>query len=217
MSFKEVENFWSQFAKVDVSKFQTFCKHILSVYGTSRACNRFDVGNCIEFSFADDMLKSINGLDVEKLPNAVRYDIYVKGHGHLSIKYTSSGDIKLHNSLGGNKDMNFKDTVIITPTMMYLLVDTKLKEQGIIISEYLTDKKDGLALKRKILKDLEKAKYPFIRMIDIQINKQECQHMQCSEVLYKFIKQQLQKQDEDRKNIDLLSSELSNLNTSSVE
>jgi hypothetical protein len=216
MSFKEVENFWSQFTEVDVSQFQIFCKHILSVYGTSRACNRFDVGNCIEFSFADDMLRSI-GFDVESLPNAVRYDIHVKGHGHLSIKYTSSGDITLHNSQGMNKDMNIKDTMIITPSGMYLLEDVKIKEFGITISEYLTDKGDKLILKRKILKDLEKAKYPLIRMIDIQVDKRTCQHKQCSEVLYKFIKQQLQKQDEERKNIDLLSSELSNLNTSSVE
>jgi hypothetical protein len=215
MSFKEVESFWSQFTKVDVSKFQRFCKHILSEYGTSRACNRFDVGNCIEFSFADDMLKQIPGSDVEKLPNALRYDIHIKGHGHLSIKYTSSGDVRLHNSLGENKDMSVKDTMIITPNAMYLLVDTKIQEFGVSIADYLLNKGDALVLKRKLLKDLEKVKYPFMRKINIQVDRRDCKHNQCSEVLYRFIKDQLKKQGEDE--IALLSSQMSNLNTASVE
>lgn len=211
MSFQNVDTFWSQLEKVDTSKFQRYCKHILSVYGTSLRCNRFDVGNCIEFSFADYMLRSI-GFDVEKLPNADRYDILVKNYGHLSIKYSSSGPIKLHNSLGGNKDMNFKDTVMITPTMMYLLVETKLKELGIIISDYLENTKDGLSLKRGILKNLEKAKYPFMMMIDIQVDKRTCQNKQCAEVVYNFIREQLQKQEDEEKNIELLSCKLSNIN-----
>jgi hypothetical protein len=190
MSFNNHANFWNELLKTDKNDFEEFCKFILEEFGTYLACNRFDIGNSIEYATADMIIKK-SGFHVEKLPNAIRYDLNVCDYGLLSVKYSSSGNIKLHNSLGSNKDMTVKNTLIITPKKLYLIIIELINDMEINIKDYLKDCGDSLELKRAFLTILEKNKYPYICNIDIEVNKKTCKNRSCSEVFYKYVKYKL--------------------------
>ena len=94
-------------------------EYVLNVYGTKERCNRFDIGNCIEFIFAELLRES--DLEIKELPNAKRVDIHIENYGSLSIKYSSIGDITLHNSNSCiNKDLTFTDTILLTLDKIFL-------------------------------------------------------------------------------------------------
>ena len=124
---------------------------------------------------------------IKELPNAKRYDINIHNYCELSIKYSTSGNIKIHNSLGENKDMTLKKTLCITPSEIYLLLPEQICKI-IKLENYLINTKDGLELKRKIFCDLKKKKYPFITNIDIRVNKEDCLHNKCSKIIWNYIK-----------------------------
>ena len=71
-------------------------KYLLKQFGTSEPCNRFDVGNSIEFIIGNYI--KCCGFKVLELPNAKRFDIEILNYKKLSIKYSSTSDITLHNS-----------------------------------------------------------------------------------------------------------------------
>tara|TARA_B100001094_G_scaffold100079_1_gene96222 strand:- start:1404 stop:2573 length:1170 start_codon:yes stop_codon:yes gene_type:complete len=160
-------------------------------YGTTLPCNRFPVGNAYE-RFVVDHLKC-KGFEVEGLPNAPRFDMNVINYKHLSIKYSSSGAIKLHNSNNSsNKDIKMVDTLLITPSTpagriqgcIFLLSLAKFDELDIDHKPYLKDTKDGLQLDRSFLTYLKKKKYPFIFQNDIKHIKKSCNNTNTSQ---KFI------------------------------
>jgi hypothetical protein len=192
MSFQDIDIFWSSFIGLDKQGFETVCRYAFNTFGTTLSCNRFDIGNCVEFALAD-MLSLNSGFIVTKLPNDKRYDMHINGHGSLSVKYSSSGDIRLHNSLGNNKDMSMKDTIFITPKKIYMLTETVLKEKGIILANYLQNTGDALVLKRTIFRQLADVKYPYILEIDIVVDKKECENKQCSEIIFQHCKEQVTK------------------------
>jgi hypothetical protein len=158
---------------------------LLSEYGTKEPCNRFDIGNSIEFVMSD-YIKSL-GYYTEELPNSKRIDLSINGSYNLSIKYSSTGDITLHNSNSCvNKDCSFTDLLLLTPSKLYLLTNKNLEENKIDISMYLENKGDSLKLKRKLLKDLDRVKFPFSMSIDIGIDKKKCKNKLCSRLFYKM-------------------------------
>jgi hypothetical protein len=162
-------------------------EYLLNEFGTKEPCNRFDVGNTIEFITGECILKV--GLKCNELPNAKRFDIEIDNYKKLSIKYSSVGDITLHNANSCvNKDMKMKDTILITLDKLILITNTELCKYNIKIEDYLDNKGDSLKLKRKILKELEKIHYPFILDINIKYNKSECKHRLCSKTFYKVFK-----------------------------
>lgn len=209
-----LSSFFQLFGSLDFKEFEDTCKFVLEEYGTTKACNRFDVGNCIEFAFAD-LLEINNTFIVTRLPNAKRWDLGIEGYGKYSIKYTSTGDIKLHNSLGENKDMVMKDTFVITPSSIILLSTDALEQLNITLEHYLVNKGDGLTLKRKLLKDLKNLNYPYMHNIDIFYDKNKCKHKQCAEVVYqdakrrmreiKELKHQFLNQNKECGNVDIIS------------
>lgn len=177
------KEFWHGLkTQADFSEFQKRTKFILKNYGTAIACNRFDVGNSIEFLFADTLRQYIPNDLIREEPNAKRVDIVVNNL-QISIKYSSSGNIKIHNSLGENKDKAMITTLLITPNKIYLLSKSILKEYDITLTEYLVDTKDGLQLKRSLLTRLNKIK-DFNYGINIDISITECNNMLTSRVFY---------------------------------
>lgn len=166
--------------------FERRCLYMFSEFGTSLQCNRFDVGNCIEYNFAETLQE--NGFKVEKKPNAKRIDIDIVDYDKVSLKYTSSGDIKLVNSLGENKEMSLEKTVIITPTSLWLISEDLLKHFGIDAKEYLFNTKDGISLRRKLLSKLAQTDYPFRRDINIEFDRKMCRNRQCSEIIWEHVK-----------------------------
>lgn len=176
---------WRKLNNTDISLFQRRCKYLLKEFGTINRCNRFDVGNCIEFFLADWI--KLSDLNVENEPNAPRIDLNIPSYGKISVKYSSTGDIKIHNSLGPNKDIDIHTTLILTPKRIYLISDNLIKEVGIELNSYLKNTGDGLSLKRSLLTKLDKNKYFYKKDIDISINKTECKNRICAELVYNSI------------------------------
>lgn len=189
-SFQNSDVFWELFLQQSIVDFELICKDLFITYGTALPCNRFDVGNCIEFAIGD-MLKEGGVFEVGQLSNAKRVDISLKGFGSLSIKYSSSGNIRLHNSLGGNKDKSMTDTLLVTPREIIFLHVKTMKDLGVDPSSFMKDTTDALELKRSILKALTNVGYKYVRKIDIICNKKDCLNHQCSQVIYEDVKRRL--------------------------
>lgn len=179
------EEFWQGLIMLDLNLLKSPIEYLLEQFGTKEPCNRFDVGNSIEFIIGD-YIKSC-GFKVLELPNAKRFDIYIYNYKKLSIKYSSTGDITLHNSNSSiNKDIDMKDTILLTPDKLYLITNTELCKNNININinDYTKNTGDSLKLKRKILKELEKKNYPYIYDINIKHNKKEGKNRLCSKIFY---------------------------------
>lgn len=209
MEFANTMNFWESFKDISTTDFEKKCKFMFEEFGTSLACNRFDVGNCVEYAFSD-MLKENECFQVENVPNAQRYDLNIHMYGYISIKYSSSGNIRLHNSLGDNKDMHMKPTFVVTPVCIYLITKELIEKYDINLDSYLKNTGDALELKRSILTLLDKKKYPFKKHIDIQFDKGKCKHRQCSEIIYKYVKDNVNKNKLEDITIDLGNLTLAN-------
>ena len=109
---------------------------MLTEFGTTNRCNWFDVGNCLEFILADWIRST--GIEVENEPNSLRTDLYIKNYGKLSVKYSSSGNIKLHNSLGENKDMYMHPTLVIKPkkiSYIWRIVERKRNSTKLLLEK----------------------------------------------------------------------------------
>ena len=180
---------WDILMRHDITNLKKPIEYLLHEFGTSEPCNRFDVGNSIEFIICD-YIESC-GLQVNELPNAKRFDLDIPNYKKLSIKYSSTGDITLHNSNSCiNTDMEMKDTILLTPDGLYLLTDEELKKNNINIADYIQNNGDSLKLKRKIIKELHKINYPYIYNIHIEHDKINCKNRLCSKVFYKeFMKE----------------------------
>jgi hypothetical protein len=86
---------WKKLKNANINNVINEIKYLLIEFGTKELCNRFDVGNAIEFIIGD-LIKSI-GFSVKQLPNEKRIDLSINDKIKLSVKYSSSGDITLHN------------------------------------------------------------------------------------------------------------------------
>ena len=175
---------WEHITKGNLDDLQKRTKYLLLVYGTSLPCNRFDVGNSIEF-ILEDFISSL-GFSVTKLPNAKRIDLCINNSFKLSVKYSSVGDITLHNSNSCvNKDENMTDLILLTPTRLYLITNDNIQQHGINLDDYLVNTGDSLKLKRTLLTKLESIDFKFKCSLDIKIDKSLCQNKSCAEVFYK--------------------------------
>lgn len=173
----------------DLQECQNQIEYLLQEFGTKEPCNRFDVGNVIEFIIAD-YLKSLNFI-ITELPNAKRVDLNIEGYGNLSVKYSSTGNITLHNSNSCiNKDENMTDLILLTTEKLYLITNNEIKKYNIDITEYLINSGDGLKLKRKLLSLLEKIDYPYITNFFLKVDKKKCKNRLCSKVFYEKFKEE---------------------------
>jgi hypothetical protein len=159
-------------------------EYLLNEFGTKEPCNRFDVGNVIEFIVSDFITE--NGLKVEELPNAKRIDLCINDSYPLSIKYSSTGDITLHNSNSCiNKDIKMTDLLLLTLDGLFLITNKQLLIHNIDINNYLKNHGDSLKLKRTLLSVLKKENYPYYIKININIDKKKCKNRLTSKVFYK--------------------------------
>lgn len=166
-----------------------FIEYLLSEFGTIQPCNRFDIGNCIEFILSEFL--TCIGFKIDELPNARRIDLSINSKYNLSIKYSSIGDITLHNSNSCiNKDEHMTDLLLLTTEKLYLITNKELQNQGIDIKNYIKNTGDSLKLKRSILTKLHRIKYPLFINFKLKINKKTCKNRLCSKLFYKGAKQE---------------------------
>lgn len=177
---------WALF-QGDLSFYTNKIRFLLSEYGTKEPSNRFNVGNAIEFIMSD-IIKDSCVCPVKPLPNARRIDLRINNDRNISIKYSSSGSIKLHNSNNQvNRSMTMANsTLLVTPTHLYFITQSALEECGIQLHDFLKNVGDGLILQRRILKQMELSNYPYIRPFDIRVDKNLCKHNLTSLVFYNY-------------------------------
>ena len=187
--------FWEKLLSIDIHFIKDRIEYLLYEFGTKEPCNRFDIGNSIEFIINEYITAA--GFQTSELPNAKRFDVNVHDYKPLSIKYSSCGDITLHNSNSTvNKDMEMKDTILLTPEKIYLITNAELAKHQIDIQDYIQNTGDSLKLKRKIVKILHDKQYPFMHDIHINHYKKECKNRLCSKLFY----QQVMKEYNDKQN-----------------
>lgn len=185
-----VTDFVHKLKTQDKTEYKRLMLHLLEDYGTSLYCNRFAVGNCHEYAIED--LVRATGLTVENLQNSERVDLNIKEFGRLSIKYSSTSDIKLHNSNNSsNKDMSMVETLLVTPTHWWILTMEEMEKVGVNVKDFLKNTGDGLQLKRSILTELSRKNYPHVFAHSIEVDKKKCKHKETSRVFYDAIKAQL--------------------------
>ena len=179
-----IDVFWKKITTTNITSLENKIKYLLSEYGTSLRCNRFCIGYAIE-NILSEHIKS-SGLKIAQFQNAQRVDICIENTLPLSIKYSSTGDITLHNSNGCiNSDVSFTDLILLTPSALYLITQESLLEEQIDIHPYLKNTGDSLKLRRKFLSLVNKSKYKLD--IDIKVDKKKCKNRSASDVFYKKV------------------------------
>lgn len=182
---------WAAISQPTGASLRVFCETVRYYrrrFGTTLHCNRFDVGNGIEYAIAD--LLRANGLTVDSLPNAKRIDLIVNGDFPISIKSSNSNDIRLHNSLGKNKDTLFDvPLLVLRDDALYLLTRPAMEKHGIHPDAYLKNTGDALVMRGAVLTAVNKCHdYPYVRKgLDIKVAKSEMQHEQTSKLLYDIV------------------------------
>ena len=172
--------------KNNLDEYKKKIEYLMHEFGTSKRCNRFDIGNCIEL-IINDFLKLI-GFDVEHLPNAKRIDLCLNNNYKISIKYSSGGDITLHNSnSSSNRDETMHDLLLLTPKYLYLITNSELLKNNIDIKEYIHNAKDSLKLKQKLLTKLKEIKYSYFMECKLNIDKKNSKNRSCYELFYETV------------------------------
>jgi len=175
----------------NLKNFEDRCKYVLRNYGTSLPSNRFTVGNLLEFIFSDYFIKKM-GIKVEKLPNAKRIDLRLNNKFGLSIKYSKSGPIKLHNSNNCvNKDMHMTNLILLTPKNLWLITNENLPTFGIDVKQYLKNNGDSLVLKRSLLTELGKINFKYKMDINLECT---CKNISISETFYRQVMKDYEKE-----------------------
>lgn len=184
---QKIDGFWNtvRYGNKNQCKYQI--EKILSIYGTKLYCNRFDVGNMIEYSIGDYF--HLLGYHTVETPNCVRFDIDVSDIGKFSIKYSSCGDITLHNSNRHlNRDVSMQNTILITDTEWWLLLPEYIEQQFFIkIADFTKNHSDSLSLQRKILNVLKSNHYPYWFPFVLENDKKKCLNRPCSKDLYHML------------------------------
>lgn len=175
--------FMDSLRAVDKTTFIKRTYYILKEYGASLPCNRFAIGNTIELFFVDVVRDT--GRNAVSNMEAKRIDVTVDGLEPFSIKYSTSGNIKLHNSLGENRDRTMVNTLLITPDQWWFLDIASMAEHGVDYKVFLKDVADGLELKRSILAELKTKQYPHVIAVDLGLkDENKCKNRSTAELLY---------------------------------
>lgn len=168
-----LSNLWEAVSRQDKTKFCREIETIMNVFGTTLPCNRYVVGNMVEQS-VHSLLREI-GVEVEHVPNAKRVDLKlrnVKGLNDLSVKFTTCGNVVVHNSLGVNRDLRMEPTLVIrlnhhrsntktSKMTWWLLEEGEMNAVGVGLQSYLMNKGDRLEMKCSVFKALSDVDYPY--------------------------------------------------------
>jgi len=180
------DQLWNMISNnTDKTMYTNKIKYLLLEFGTKEYCNRFDVGNCIEYIMGD-LLNDAGIGSVRHLPNAKRVDVEFNNR-KISIKYSSVGNITLHNSNSSiNKDMKMSDTLLLTPDKLYFITVESLEKHGIDVRPFLDNTGESLKLHRRLLNLLRGREYKYMMNFNIRVDKSMCKNRLCSEVFYKM-------------------------------
>jgi len=183
----DIDEFMKKLESLDKTHYKNVMQHLMMDYGTGLPCNRFAIGNCNEYAISDLIQES--GIPCTVHTNAKRYDMHIPQIGTVSIKYSTTGDIKLHNSNNHtNTDMSMHDTLLVTDSEWWFLRTSEIEQLGIPLKDYIKNTGDGLGLKRSILTRLRKENYAHMFEFDIRVDKSTCKNMDINRIIYDSVK-----------------------------
>lgn len=187
----KIDEFWNKMKDINKDEYKKIMEYLFEEYGTKLYCNRFGIGNCHEYAICD--LISKLGLKSTVHQNATRIDICVEDIDKFSIKYSSGGNIKLHNSNNcSNTDLSMVNTLLVTPTMWWFLIPTEIEKLGIVLNAYIKNTGDGLELMKSLLTILKDKEYKYMFEYSININKKNCKNKEINRIIYDSIKEKIQ-------------------------
>jgi hypothetical protein len=186
VSVNTPEDFMTVLRAADKRTFIARTHYMLKKFGNGLPCNRFATGTVNELLVRDFICKT--GLRAVSNMQAKRIDMTVEGLVPFSIKYSSGGNIKLHNSLGANRDTTMVNTLLITPEHWWFLDIAEMAAVGVDYKEYLKEVADGLELKRTILTKLASKGYAHCMEVDLGLDDGEaCENQSTADVFYAHI------------------------------
>jgi hypothetical protein len=190
-----VEKFWKQVVEGNKTEWLHVVEYILNKFGTALSCNRFAVGEVIEFATKDYMINL--GVDAKCVPSATRIDMVcnIEGLDGISSKFVSSRgkDTKGHVVLHNAQRTTATDTTL-HPTLLFLLdewwfLEPKyIKQLGIEVSDHIKNTGDSVQLKFTLLPQLREKNYPYVLKQTISYDKESCPRKATSELTYKILK-----------------------------
>lgn len=194
-----VSDFWNSVMVAKKDSWLQIVEFMLNQFGTALHCNRFAVGEVIEYA-SRDLLGGL-GVDVKCIPSAARIDMEVcniEGITGISSKFVSTkgSDSKSHVVLHNSQRTAATDTTL-HPTLLFLMdewwfLDPKLiKSLGIDVNQYIKNTSDSVHLKFTILDELRKKNYPYCLKQSISYNKEKCPRKATSELTYLILKDYL--------------------------
>ena len=188
-----IDDLWSFLVSNEPAR-RTFNKrveYILNQFGTALSCNRFAIGECIEYA-ATDLLNEI-GIRAEAVSSEKRIDIRINnvaGLTAISSKYVSTGNhVILYNAQRTvATDMTLHPTLLFLANEWWLLIPSVIEKLGVSIKEYLKNTTDSVQLSFKMLASLRRLNYPYCLAHAIAYDKESCPKKATSEVLYRIVK-----------------------------
>ena len=135
--------------------------YLIHEFGSSKHENRPLFGNYVERVLVNMWNESTKSdWQFIHVPHCARIDVYIRNKKTkesvpVSIKYSSSGNIRLHNSMQNNKDMFVHNTIVITKDFICTLIPEYIPD----ITNYLVNKSAHLELKRSLFTKLKNTKY----------------------------------------------------------
>ena len=189
-----VDQMWDAVVKGCKGKWTTEVEFILGIFGTALSCNRFPIGESIEYG-TTEYLRRI-GVDARWLPSATRVDLClhnVTGLSGISSKFCSTNkEVTLHNSQRTTAtDKTLHPTFLFLVDEWWFLYPPTIKSLGINPDDYIKNTKDSIHLKLSILKKLKELKYPYYFVHKIKYDKGTCPQKATSELFYQLVKDYL--------------------------
>lgn len=188
-----IDDLWASIVSNESARrtFNTRVEYILNQFGTALSCNRFAIGECIEYA-ATDLLHEI-GVCAEAVSSEKRIDIRIRnvaGLTAISSKYVSTGShVILYNAQRTvATDMTLHPTILFLANEWWLLVPSLIEKMGVSVKEYLKNTTDSVQLSFKILASLRQLNYPYYLTHAITYDKKSCPQKATSEVLYRTVK-----------------------------
>jgi hypothetical protein len=187
-----IGEFWGRIVAGDAARrmFSRRVEYILNEFGTALSCNRFAIGECIEYA-ATDFFREI-GVRADAVSSEKRVDILVRnveGLTELSSKFVSTGKhVVIYNAQRTvATDMSLRPTLLFLMDEWWLLEPSKMDAMGVSAREFLKSTGDSVQLSFNLLSRLRLMNYPYCLPHTIRYDKQFCPRKATSEILYRLV------------------------------
>ena len=182
---------WDAMAKGSKSSWSTTVEFVLNTFGTALSCNRFAVGEVVEYA-TTEFLRSV-GVDAVCLASEARIDVRVNnvtGLSGISSKLVTTGNhVILSNSQRTTAtDVTLHPTILFLVDAWWFLDPVTITSLGVDYKPYIKNTGDSIQLSFKLLDELKSKGYPYRLAYTIAYDRDACERKATSEVLFQMVK-----------------------------